>query len=84
VNIVFHVCVQMFFLLYSSAKIVKIKQVFPELWILWSQTYCHIFYESECIWKNWNSYKTFRKHSPYISWIDLLSELWSHNIWLYI
>jgi len=30
---------------YSSAKIIKIKQAFPELW---SQMYCHIFYEPHC------------------------------------
>ena len=30
---------------YSSAKIIKIKRVFPELW---SQMYCHVFYEPQC------------------------------------
>jgi len=32
---------------YSSAKIIKIKRRFPELW---SQMYCHVFYESQWIY----------------------------------
>jgi len=36
---------------YSSAKIIKIKWVFPELW---PQMYCHVFYESQC-WYHKNS-----------------------------
>jgi len=40
---VFHVCLPA----YRSAKIIKIEQVFPELW---SQMYCHVFYESQCIY----------------------------------
>ena len=33
---------------YSSAKLkIKIKRVFPELW---TQMYCHVFYESQCIY----------------------------------
>ena len=31
---------------YSSAKIIKIERVFPELW---SQMYCHLFYVTQCV-----------------------------------
>ena len=42
---VFHVCVNIFFLLIAVQKLQKIKRVFPELW---SQMYCRVFYEPQC------------------------------------
>jgi len=46
---VFCVCVKMP-TVHSIAKIIKIKQVFPELW---SQMYWYVFYESQCrMWAN--------------------------------
>jgi len=36
----------MFFLLIAVQKLYKIKEAFLELW---SQMYCHVFYESQCI-----------------------------------
>ena len=42
---VFHVCEKIVRPAYSSAKIINIKRVFPELW---SQMYCHLFYELQC------------------------------------
>jgi len=42
----FFIFVHKFHPAYSSAKIIKIKRVFPQLW---SQMFCHVLCESLCI-----------------------------------